>query len=241
MNKEKESSKGMAGQGNCPPIFYEMEVHRLSKSYEFTDEEYKDQLRFAEGLYCGLTMEGMGFFPTKESALMSMEALQNDSNNADIQFYICIIREKEMDRVMECGSYLKEWTYYNGKLLDESIVRNCCEEKDPFLGRPQEKIRFRHGDIVTVPSPFGGKWGIVYDTPPTEERAREYIERLGIFALDWRNDSYVILESDEGFSSHDDVPAHYVLPVPPQGVPPFVEKTLREGLRKAEKQLKWNP
>ena len=38
--------------------------------------------------------------------------------------------------MMDAGDYLKEWTYYYCDLFDESLVRNYCENKNPFLGRP---------------------------------------------------------------------------------------------------------
>ena len=60
---------------------------------------------------------------------------------------------------MHPGEYLKEWTYKYCYLHDESIVRNFAERENPFMGRPQEMIHFKRGDIVMIPDDYAGHWG----------------------------------------------------------------------------------
>lgn len=101
--------------------------------------------------------------------------------------------------MMQPNDYIKEWTYVHGLLLDESIVRNYDEDENPFIGRPQEMIRFKKGDIVMIPDMNNGHWGIVCETPVTPEYIKGVNERIeretGIKGnkysnMDWSDDHH---------------------------------------------------
>lgn len=194
---------------------------------------------------CGLSEWKTGYFPTKESAVAAVEEMKNEPNMEGVQLFVCFVYEKSMGRFVESCTHLKGWTYYDGKLLDEDLDGEFCEEETPFLGRPQEKIRFRHGDIVMVADRSFGRWGIVYSVPMTEEQLKERIESgqgSDFSDVERDDDCYYVICSDNINLGHtEEVAAYRLLPPPPQGVPPFVEKALREGLRKAEKEFGWQP
>jgi hypothetical protein len=143
--------------------------------------------------------------------------------------------------MMHPGEYLKEWTYKYCYLHDESIVRNFAEWENPFMGRPQEMIHFKRGDIVMIPDDYAGHWGIVWGTPMTPEQYEKVNERINQghdgdtmarkWRLDWSDDNYTILINADG--AHEHIPAHHVLPHDGR-IPNFVRKTLMEGLRRAE-------
>ncbi len=248
MNQEKENSKKMNWQDNCASTFVKVTVYTLEKDYKYTEEQYKDMINHVAIMDCGLSEWKTGFFPTKESAVAAVEEMKNDPNMEGVQLFVCVVYEHSMGRFVESGTHLKCWTYYDGKLLDEDLDGAFREEETPFLGRPQEKIRFRHGDIVMVADwPFG-RWGIVYSVPMTEEQLKERKERIesgqgSDFSDVERDDDcyYVIYSDNTNLGNAEEVAAYRLLPPPPQGVPPFVEKALREGLRKAEKEFGWQP
>lgn len=233
----------------CPGIYsstlFEMEVWSMYNDFMYTDEEYQEQLDNDGRMDCGLNKEKTGLFPTREMALDDLDMMTDDSYDVDRELYFCFIRERAMCCMMYAADYLKEWTYCHGLLFDESLVRNYCEDEFPFLGRPQEMINFHHGDIVMIPDTYDGHWGIVCEVPPTIERVKAHNERVekehgkqvaNLCSLGWSDDSYVILTSDEGYVSHEHIPAHHVLPTPLCGVPAFVEKKLKEGLHKVDEE-----
>lgn len=121
-------------------------------------------------------------------------------------------------------------------------MRNYCKEENPFLGRPKDKIRFNHGDIVMAPDAYSAHWGIVYEVPPTEDQVSKNHNKIEKetgtrdYGLDWSDDNYIILTSDVGAASHEHILAHRVLPAPLRAIPEFVERKLKEGLCKVDEE-----
>ena len=240
MNPQNENGSKLIKAGIYSSTIFEMEVWSLFNDNEYTDQEYQEQLDSCGRMDCGLNNELTGLFPTQERALLSLEMMNDDTFASDRDLYFAFIRERAMCCMMNASDYLKEWTYYNCHLLDESLVRNYCEEENPFLGRSKDKIRFSHGDIVMVPDAYRAHWGIVCEVPPTDEQVEKINDRVErdtrgfkFCGLDWSDDNYILLTSDKGFASHEHILAHHVLPAPQCGVPAFVVKKLNEGLRKA--------
>lgn len=238
MNHRDTKQSVLIRTGLYSSTIYEMELWTLANDLEYTDEEYEEQLKYNGYLDCGLRRESVGLFPTKERALEDMEMMFEDPFAKDRELYCAFIREKAMYCMMEPGDYIKEWTYVDGHLLDESIVRNFAEEENPFCGRPKEMIRFKRGDIVMIPDMYGGHWGIVWGTPVTPEYTKEVNDRIeretGVRGtkfsmMDWSDDQYTIFTNgEENMSLHEHILAHHVLPA--VHVPEYVRKALEEGV-----------
>jgi hypothetical protein len=240
MNQKHESK--LIKTGIYSSTIFEMDVWLLCNDNVYTDREYQEQLDSDGRMDCEMSKELTGLFPTRERALSDLEMMSDDPFAADKELYCAFVRERAMYCMMNASDYLKEWTYNYCLLLDESLVRNYCEEENPFLGRPKDKIRFSHGDIVMVPDAYSAHWGIVWEVPPTEEQVRKIHDKMeketgtSDYRLDWSDDSYIILTSDVGAASHEHVLAHRVLPAPLHAIPAFVERKLKEGLRKADEK-----
>ena len=236
MNHRDTKESVLIRTGLYSSTIYEMEVWSLAKNLTYTDEEFKEKLEVFGHLVCGLNRETIGLFPTKERALEHLEMMYEDSFDDDRELYCAFIREKAMSCMMISGAYIKEWTYVNGQLVDESLVRNYDEDENPFYGRPKEMIRFKRGDIVMIPEEgLHSHWGIVYGTPITAEHIKEVNDRIenetGVRGnkyslMDWSDDQYTILTDDKG--SHEHILSHYVLPA--LHVPEYVRETLKKGL-----------
>ena len=240
MNQKHENK--LIKTGLYSSTIFEMEVWSLSDDNVYTDREYQEQLDSDGLMDCGMNKELTGLFPTREQALSELEMMSEDPFAPDRDLYCAFVRERAMCCMMNASDYLKEWTYNYCLLLDESLVRNYCEEENPFLGRSKDKIRFRHGDIVMVPDAYSAHWGIVCEVPPTEEQVEKIHDkekRTGTrgYGLDWSDDNYIILTSDEGAASHEHILAHRVLPAPLRAIPAFVESKLKEGLCKADEYV----
>lgn len=232
-------------KGMFSSTIFEMELWTLSNDLHFSDEEYQEQLQYNGIMSCGLQLDSTGLFPTKEEALDTLEMCYDDPSDN----YLAFIREKAMYCMMPSWHYLKEWTYINNILHDESIVRNYDEYDYPFFGRPKEMVHFKQGDIVMVPEGNGGHWGIVYAPPLSKERIMqanmainerieamtgERCERFSV--ADYSDDSYVILTCNKDYiASHEHVLAHHVLPA--LQVSGFVRNILEEGLQKAKNDI----
>jgi len=136
----------------------------------------------------------------------------------------------------------KSWRTYlsDGSLWDESIEPSMWYEngkpwKEYFAGRPEEKIRFKKGDLVEV---YKGEkvWlGKVGGLPQTPEKAQQYLERRikqypGITGLVpdeiEPDDLYFVINE---FGSHDHPSPCRVFPARLK-----IGKKLREELNKAQ-------
>ena len=240
IDMETKDSTIKVCEGLFSTSIYEMDVWTLPTDNEDSEEDYMWQLENEGHMDCGLRRELTGLFRTKEWALEDLDkALNNRDGNRNI--YCTFIRERTLNCMMLPGEYLKEWIYKYCYLHDESIVRNFAERENPFMGRPQEMIHFKRGDIVMIPDDYAGHWGIVWGTPMTPEQYEKMNERINqghdgdtmarMWRLDWSDDNYTILINADG--DHEHILAHHVLPHDGR-IPNFVRKTLMEGLRRAE-------
>lgn len=239
MNHRDTKESVLIRTGLYSATIFEMEVWALADNQEYTEDEFQDQLEYSLWMNCGLSREAVGLFPTREKALEHLKMMYEDPYDKDKELYCAFIREKAMHCMMQPSDYIKEWTYVNGLLLDESLVRNYDEDENPFNGRPKEMVRFKRGDIVMIPDDYSGHWGIVWGTPVTQEHIREVNERIeqetGIKGdkfsrMDWSDDQYTILRNSGDYMfSHEHILAHHALPA--WHVPEYVRKILEEGLR----------
>ncbi|MCQ2243152.1 MAG: hypothetical protein MJZ32_02720 [Bacteroidaceae bacterium] len=230
----------MIRRGLYSTTIYEMEVWSLANDNEYSEEDYLEQLKSDGCMSCGLHKEKVGLFETKERALDCLNMISEDPWDSDRDLYCTFIREKAMYCLMNQRDYLKEWTYIYSQLHDESLVRNYAEDENPFLGRPKDMVRFKHGDIVMVADNYDGHWGIVYGSPITKEEIKDVNERIEketgmpgtkYSIMDWSDDSYLILTNEKGFNGgHEHILAHHV--IPPLSVPGVVRSKLEEGLQK---------
>lgn len=235
MNHRDTKESVLIHTGLYSTTIFEMETWALANDQEYTDEEFQAQLKYNGCMDCGLRKESVGLFPTKERALEHLEMMYEDPFAKDRELYCAFIREKAMSCMMQPDDYIKEWTYVNGLLLDESLLRNFAEDENPFCGRPQEMIRFKKGDIVMIPDGYCGHWGIVWD-PPVSPEVNDRIERESsnrgtkCSGMDWSDDQYTILTNVKDYIvSYEHILAHHVLPT--WSVPEYVRKVLEEGLK----------
>lgn len=234
MNHRDTTESVLIRSGLYSSTIFEMEVWTLANDQDYSDEDFKEQLKYDGCMDCGLHRKLVGLFPTKERALEHLEMMYEDSFSEDRELYCAFIREKAMCCMMQPNDYLKEWTYVNGLLVDESLLRNFAEDENRFCGRPKEMIRFKRGDIVMIPDGYDGHWGIVYGTPITPDEIKEVNDRIeretGIRGtkfsrMDWSDDQYIILTNEgEYMGSHEHILAHHVLPA--SHVPDYVREVL---------------
>ena len=159
--------------------------------------------------------ESLGVFLTKERALTEMEDLLDCEDERYSYFFI---REKPLYVMMNPSDYIKEWLYYRGQLVDESLVRNYDYDDhflETFRGRPKEMIRFNVGDIAIELSGDGSSyWGVVASVPPTCD---------GKNHGDYSDDQYAFYTSEY---NHSHVLAHRL--VRPWHIPDYIEELLRK-------------
>lgn len=228
MNHRDTKESVLIRNGLYSSTLFEMEIWTLANDQNYTDEDFKEQLDESGCMDCRLRREFVGLFPTKERALEHLNMMYEDPFSEDREIYCTFIRERPMSCMMQPREYIKEWTYIDGLLHDESLVRNYDEDENPFYGRPAEMIRYKRGDIVMIPDMYSGHWGIVWGTPMTTEEVKEFSR------LDWSDDQYTILTNvQDGMVSHEHIQAHHVLPAP-KGVPEYVLKVLEKGLQSNE-------
>lgn len=155
--------------------------------------------------------DGLGVFLTKESALMRMEELLDCEDERYSYFFI---REKPQCVMMNPADYIKEWLYYRGQLVDESLVRNYGS-METFRGRPKEMIRFNVGDIAIELGGDGSSyWGVVASVPPIYD---------GRNHGDYSDDQYAFYTSEH---NHTHVLAHRL--IRPWHIPDYIEELLRK-------------
>lgn len=223
---------------------YEMELWVYDRNYEYTEEEIKRGLCSTHGIEVPAYRSSTGIYRTKDDALMFLKMISDDYYEKDDEdILLAYIRQKPINVQMGADAYLKEWTYVNEWLHDESIVRNYDVNNNRFFGRPKEMIRHKVGDIVIVVDGNNAHWGIVYALPPTPEEAKLKNDRAltkghvyeDRSMLDYSDDSYIILISDGCYlASHQHIQAHHVIPSLNIEVPDIVRKVLEEGLKKAK-------
>lgn len=154
--------------------------------------------------------DSIGVYLTKERALQAMDELL-DCDDENFSYFF--IREKPLCIMMEPMDYIKEWLYYRGSLIDESLVRNYSS-LETFRGRPKEMIRFQVGDIAIELGDGSSCWGVVASVPPVYD---------GKNHGDYSDDQYAFYTAER---NHGHPLAHRL--VRPWYVPDYIEEILRK-------------
>ena len=153
--------------------------------------------------------------PTKKRALTDMDEVIDYDDHIHSYFFI---REKPLYVMMQPSDYIKEWVYWRGLHIDESLVCNYEYDdnfQEAFRGRPKEMIRFNVGDIAIELGEDGSSyWGVVASVPPTCD---------GKSHGDYSADRYTIYTSEH---NHRHVLAHRL--VRPWRIPDYIEELLRK-------------
>ncbi|WP_300502480.1 hypothetical protein [uncultured Duncaniella sp.] len=179
----------------------------------------------------------ISYYFSKDEAEKAIKANATLKSEESKSVYRYFLREVPAGEALYDGEYKREWVYdATGKLLDHTLCSTChCDihtEHYIFGGREPEQIRFSAGDIVEWYDGYGSVWlGVVVGTPYTVGRCREMYETLrrsprfaGLsddkitFPLDFSDDSYLIVNTENYMESHVHVSSHYVsaptFPVP---------------------------
>lgn len=184
------------------------------------------------------------YFLSKDEAEKSIRANASMKSEEGISVYRYFLREVPAGDALYDDEYKREWVYAaDGALLDHSLCSTCHSDfhtgQSAFFGREPAQIRFAKGDIVEWYDGYGSVWlGVVVGTPFTVDRCRELYETIRrsprfaglsdeelFFPLDYTDDSYVIVNTENYMESHAHVQAHYV------SAPTFpVPRKLRERL-----------
>lgn len=188
----------------------------------------------------------IGYFSSLEEAhkaimeIVAQKTGEDGNSNQETDRTLCY----KVDRVcLDMGIYehVISWHIYTrkGESYEECFM---CDENDPkkdipFYGRPEEKIRFKVGDIVEVVCGRDcSELGIVVATPYTPERYKEFEERciksdkscLNRVLLDYIDDCYMTYSLGIG-DTHDHPIAIFVF-APTKKVPANLARKLRAKL-----------
>ncbi|GHT51733.1 hypothetical protein AGMMS49982_09960 [Bacteroidia bacterium] len=158
----------------------------------------------------------LGIFSSLKSAESAMlkHIGENDARAEYKDDVYCFFIKEYAEDVLSYSMHESERVYSpTGDLLDECLLSEL--ECEAFFGRPQEKIRFKKGDIVEVLEYDQVELGIVNATPETPERMQEriayvtehYPNTRHIFQSDVTDDCYMVYsgdikDKDEDYHSH---------------------------------------
>ena len=204
-----------------PDVYAEpyYELVTWTKTKECSNDLALHDLRYNGHIYAGYHQSGIGVFFDKESALSKMQELVEADGDTGFHRYF-YLREKPQAVMMGEYDYIKEYTYDNGHLVDESVVCNYDVKNNPFMGRTEEQIQHKVGDIVLVLTDYESYWGIVSHIPP------KYDGQPQGTLLD---DTYRVCTSA---NNQWKIMAHRVLK--PHDVPDYVEKLLRAEMNNVQ-------
>lgn len=109
------------------------------------------------------------------------ELYEKDGEKMEIYSYTFgyEIAEREANQLYGQWRSLSVRTYKNnGELNDECLIGETVNHIDPFYGRPEEKIRFKVGDIVEVCRGGEAELQIIAALPWTPEKVEKRNRRL---------------------------------------------------------------
>lgn len=159
----------------------------------------------------------LGYHSTLEKAKQNMaSSVEIEKESKPVCDTLCyIITEWEID--CDCGldiisiqTYLKDGSFYERNYVDRDKV---------YRGRPKDKIRFKHGDIVEVLDNGYLRLAIVDGEPSSVERMNYLRERAiknGHFKkgddlfMDISDDQYMVYDLTGGGHSH--IESQFVFP-----------------------------
>lgn len=153
----------------------------------------------------------LGYFSTLAKAEKKIRDYvgnsQHDGDDYTSSDYCFIITEWEIDNddgqnIISRQTYLKDGSFYDRNYVDRDKV---------FRGRPEDKIRFKHGDIVDVYDNEQLLLSIVDAVPPSVKRVnflRERAVKKGRLKegedlwMDYSDDTFMVYDLTGGGHSH---------------------------------------
>ena len=175
----------------------------------------------------------LGAYTTLEKAEKAMMRVVKNWDT-DEDNYCFIITERKLnpkpdkEDVVGVRTYLPDGSWYEENMADRDGV---------FRGRPDERIRFKIGDVVEVLYGDVVELAIIGNTPPSLEFAEQMRKRRlgnGVtdeFFMDKFDDSYTIYDTHPGGHTH--VESQFVFPTRKPVSEKLVQK-LKEQLEKGD-------
>ena len=175
----------------------------------------------------------LGAYTTLEKAEKAMMRVVKNWDT-DEDNYCFIITERKLnpkpdkEDVVGVRTYLPDGSWYEENMVGQDGV---------FRGRPNERIRFKIGDVVEVLYGKTAELAIVGNTPPSLEFAEQMRQRRlekGMtdgFFMDKFDDSYTIYDTRPGGHTH--VESQFVFPTRKPVSEKLVQK-LKEQLEKGD-------
>ncbi len=175
----------------------------------------------------------LGAYTTLEKAEKAMMRVVKNWDT-DEDNYCFIITERKLnpkpdkEDVVGVRTYLPDGSWYEENMVGQDGV---------FRGRPNERIRFKIGDVVEVLYGKTVELAIVGNTPPSLEFAEQMRKRRlgnGVtdeFFMDKFDDSYTIYDTHPGGHTH--VESQFVFPTRKPVSEKLVQK-LKEQLEKGD-------
>jgi hypothetical protein len=167
--------------------------------------------------------DSIGYFSSLEKTEQQLHEIARESEIQKDKFFGFLIEEYPLDD-RHFDSYISRRSYLpDGSLLDECLTSaiedndGCLEE---FIGRPENKVRFKIGDLVEVLFNETVTLEIVGNLPPSLDEVQYMKKESSDFHLDSDDDRYYVL-NQYGRHSH---------PYPIDLFP--VRSKVREQLRK---------
>ncbi len=185
-----------------------------------------------------------GFGRSVEEAEAVMRGIIEASTEESEDVFCYYIKGYPLGQGIVSEYHLDSCRMYDAKgvLVD---WRNCSdtdfEDRDEdyeytrFRGRPQERMRFKKGDIVEFMWCNEVCLGFVVELPPSVERAWQIEQRClergwrGA-SLDWSDDSYIVLTTSD-YASHHHIDCMDIFE-PHFPIPPYMRRRLEERYRK---------
>ena len=137
----------------------------------------------------------LAFCASKESAEAIIRGALQSEEEWLKDIYCFYIYERALDVVACRSEYCSCWLYSErGELIDQRLFPSCWSEEG-FVGRSDEEIRFKFGDLVEVYDGDSVRLAYVLASPRCKEWYRQKAEEKGKPYLgDVSDDTYVIIE-----------------------------------------------
>ena len=219
---------------------YELELWQRDdiKEMDYTKESVKEELESQGRIFANDSFFSIGLYPNKQRALEAMGEEFETAYDNGIHIPFCFLRQIPAHVQMDGrGEYVQESLYEGCLLKDVSLVRNFNTDYYKFQGRPEEKIRFKVGDIVKVADGAITYWAVIYGLPPTPELVSKNFDYVAVSGrrflnkeemeaksvLDYSDDCYTVLTN---YECHQHILAHRVINA--FSIPDIIKETLED-------------
>lgn len=220
--------------------YYELELWQRDdiKDIDYTPKSVKEELESQGLILANDRFLSIGSYPNKQRALEAMGEESETAYDNGIHIPFCFLRQIPAHVQMNSrGEYVQESLYEGCLLKDVSLARNFGTDYYKFQGRPEEKTRFKVGDIVKVADGEITYWAVIYDLPPTPERVRKIFDNVvasgrrflnkeemkAKSVLDYSDDCYTVLTN---YECHEHILAHTVINA--YSIPDIIKETLED-------------